>query len=541
MSLFDAVVVGAGFAGIYQLYKLRELGLSVKLFEKAPEVGGTWYWNQYPNSASDSPSELYRYSWDKEVLLNYPWPTHIVPQKETQAYLKHMVKRHGLKKHMQFSTELESASFQDSSWILSFSTGETVKTTYLIAATGAFHKANWPEIPGREKFSGEQYHSGIWPEQRDLKGKRVGVIGNGSSGAQILVGLAKQSGAKQIIAFQREAAYVVPNQIGPVSTEYRDNIVNNYDELWKGARNCPLGYGFKPLTTLTFDVSAEEREKVYEAAWNDVMAFSFVYKTFSDVLTNEDANKEVCDFIKRKITKIVEDPGKRARLTPAPNALYAKRPVCCAGYYEIFNQDNVDIVNYHMTPFVGITEKGIQTEDKLHELDVLVYATGFETDGSWATIHISGPNQTLEQHWAEGATSYLGVMEAGFPNFFMVVGPQSAVTNMPPLIEGQVNFITGMISKAESLWKEIEANGKKVILITATQEAEDSYMAECQFLAEGSIYYKDKSFLFADNHTSRHSGKNGRNVLWYFGGLNKYLDKVQEVINGDYRGFTFAS
>lgn len=163
MDTFDAVVVGAGFAGIYQLYKLRELGLSVKLFEKAPELGGTWYWNQYPNAASDSPSELYRYSWDEEVLLNYPWPTHVVPQKESQAYLKHMVKRHGLKKYMQFSTELKSASFQDSSWILSFSTGETVKTTYLIAATGAFNKANWPKIPGRERFSGEQYHSGYVP------------------------------------------------------------------------------------------------------------------------------------------------------------------------------------------------------------------------------------------------------------------------------------------------------------------------------------------------------------------------------------------
>lgn len=160
MNSFDAVVVGAGFAGIYQLYKLRELGLSVKLFEKAPEVGGTWYWNQYPNAASDSPSELYRYSWDKEVLLNYPWPTHVVPQKESQAYLKHMVKRHGLQKHMQFSRELKSASFQDSSWTLRFSTGETVKTTYLIAATGAFNKPNWPKIPGCERFSGEQYHSG---------------------------------------------------------------------------------------------------------------------------------------------------------------------------------------------------------------------------------------------------------------------------------------------------------------------------------------------------------------------------------------------
>ncbi|PTB35117.1 hypothetical protein M441DRAFT_32256 [Trichoderma asperellum CBS 433.97] len=286
---------------------------------------------------------------------------------------------------------------------------------------------------------------------------------------------------------------------GPVSAEYRENIVINYDEFWKGARHCPLG------------VSAEEREKVFEAAWNDVMAFSFVYKTFSDVLTNETANKEVCNFMKRKIAKIVEDPGKRDRLTPFPDALYAKRPVCCANYYEIFNQDNVDIVNYQKTPFVGITEKGIQTEEKLYELDVIIYATGLETDGSWSTIGISGPNQTLEQHWVEGATSYLGVSEAGFPNFFMIVGPQSAVANMSPLIEGQVNFISGLISKAETLIKENEANRDKKIIITATQEAENDYMKECRSLAKGSIYYKDKSFLFADNHTSRKSSQ-GRNV-----------------------------
>lgn len=228
-------------------------------------------------------------------------------------------------------------------------------------------------------------------------------------------------------------------------------------------------------------------------------------------MTNETANKEVCNFMKRKIAKIVEDPGKRDRLTPFPDALYAKRPVCCANYYEIFNQDNVDIVNYQKTPFVGITEKGIQTEEKLYELDVIIYATGLETDGSWSTIGISGPNQTLEQHWVEGATSYLGVSEAGFPNFFMIVGPQSAVANMSPLIEGQVNFISGLISKAETLIKENEANRDKKIIITATQEAENDYMKECRSLAKGSIYYKDKSFLFADNHTSRKSSQ-GRNV-----------------------------
>ncbi|KAM0255685.1 hypothetical protein ACHAQJ_005529 [Trichoderma viride] len=533
---FDAVIIGAGFGGIYQLYKLRQLGLplSVKLIEKAPEIGGAWYWNQYPNCASDSPSELYRYSWDKEDLKTYPWPNHVVTQEETLAYLKHVVKRHDLRKDMQFSTEIKSTTFDasTSTWTLQTATGETIKTTYLIAATGAIHKANWPALPGRDKFKGEQLHAGVWPDKQDFEGKRVGIIGTGSSGAQLVVGVARE--AKHVTSFQRSAQYIVPNYRGAVAPEYRDNIVNNYDEVWKGVRNCVVGYNFKPITTPTFSVSEEERERVFEAAWSGKNGFAFLYATFSDVLTNEAANREICNFIKRKIASIVKDPKKRETLTPAPDSFYAKRPVCCAGYYETFNRDNVDVVDFKKTPLVEITENGIRTDDKLYELDVIIWATGYETDGSWLDLGVTGPKETLDQHWANGATSYLGMSETGFPNFFLIVGPQSPVTNMPPLVEAQSDLIAGLITKAETLAKE----RKKKVLIEATKESEDEFMNECRKLGDESIFKKEKSFLYGDNTLSRNKG---RNVLWYFGGMNTYLGKVNDELNNDFRGFSFSS
>lgn len=372
----------------------------------------------------------------------------------------------------------------------------------------------------------------VWPESRDFKGKRVGIIGTGSSGAQLIVGLGKE--AKYLTSFQRSAQYIVPNYRGAVDEEYRNKIVNNWDDVWKGVRNCVVGYNFTPITTPTFSVSPEERERVFESAWNGKNGFAFLYATFSDVLTNEAANQEICNFIKRKIGQIVEDPEKRRKLTPPPGSFYAKRPVCCAGYYEAFNSDHVDVVD---TTLLEVTEKGIKTNDgKVHELDVIIYATGYETDGSWADIAIAGPTKTLEQHWAQGAVSYLGLSGTGFPNFFMIVGPQSPVTNMPPLVEAQGDLIAALIAKAE---KQNAAGRDKKILITPTHQAEDEYMKECRKLGDESIFKKERSFLYGDNTPSTRT--KGRSVLWYFGGMNTYLGKIDNEMNTDYSGFTFNS
>ncbi|KAL6909199.1 FAD/NAD(P)-binding domain-containing protein [Trichoderma evansii] len=487
MQSFDAIVIGAGFAGINQLYQLRQLGLSVKLFEKAPDVG--------------------------EHLLTYPWPTHVLPQKETQAYMNHVVKRHNLRQHMQFNSELKSANFDksDSTWIILLSTGESFKATYLILATGRFNKIVWPSIPGQEKFAGEQYHTGVWNEYRDLKGKRVGIVGTGSSGAGILVGLAKE--VKQLVSFQRSAQY---------------NFNKNYEDIFRKVRRCGIGSGFDPVPAdyTTFSVSAEEREKVFERNWNSVWGLAFTFDSFSDVMTNEAANREVCYFLRKKIAQIVQDPVKREKLMPPAEALYDKRPVCSSGYYEAFNQDNVDV--------------GIQTTEKLYELDVIIYATGYESDGTWADMTVAGPDgTTLGEHWAEGSTSYLGVLKAGFPNLFFVIGPQSSLANIPSHSEFHAEMIGKLISKAEETKKEeVPASDNKTVLVDATQQAEDDWVKVCNAVIQQTMYYTGESYLFSDHNTTR-KPKSGRHALWFMGGYDKYIDKVQEAVDA-YRGFTFT-
>ncbi|RFU78295.1 cyclohexanone monooxygenase [Trichoderma arundinaceum] len=536
MQSIDAIVVGAGFGGIYQLYKLRELGLSVRLIDKASDVGGTWYWNRYPGANSDSLSEVYRYSWDKEDLLTYPWPNHYVSQKEILAYLNHVVKRHDLKRYMQFNTELESASFDNTSslWTLQFSTGEVFRARYLITALGTYSKINYPTIAGLEKFNGQKYHTGNWPKNYDLKGKRVGVIGNGSTGVQVMIAIADE--VKQLVSFQRSPQYVVPNGDGPVSTEFRDRVNKNYEEIWNGVLNSYAAHNVKESTTPAMSVSAEERERIFESLWKEGNGFRFMFSSFSDILTSEEANEEACNFIRKKISQIVEDPEKVRKLSP--RGFYARRPVTAPEYYEIFNKKQVDVVNLGETPIVEITEKGIRTNEKLHELDVIIFATGFEVaDGNYTNVAIKGRHQTLKEHWAEGTTSYLGVSEAGFPNMFMVVGPQSPFNNFPPTIETQVNFIMKLISKAEKKRKENSAgNGNEVILIEATQEAENDYMEACRVLGSKSLFRKEKSYVFGANIPGKKTS-----VLFWLGGLVHYRKALQDVVDNDYRGFTFST
>ncbi|KAL6900030.1 FAD/NAD(P)-binding domain-containing protein [Trichoderma evansii] len=535
MSTFDAVVVGAGFGGIFNLYKLKELGLSVKCFEKAPEVGGTWYWSQYPGATSDSSSEVYRFSFDKELLKTYPWPTHFLPQKETQAYLKHVVELYDLGQHIQLSTELKGASFDaaTSTWTVNFSNGETYKTTYLILACGSFHTPNRPKIPGLDKFAGPVYHTGDWPEKRDLKGKRVGVIGTGSSGAQVLVNIADE--VKHLVSFQRSAQHVVPHPNGPVSDEYREWVNNNYDDIWEQVNNHPVGHPLVHKTTPTMSVNAEERERIWEDLWNNgPNGFSFMYGPFGDIHSSAEANREICKFFEKKIAQSITNPDKLKKLTPSE--IYGKRPVTLSGYYETFNKENVDIVNYEHTPFVTINEKGILTEEKQWDLDVIILATGYEViDGSYIKLDLQGTHGTLKENWAkEGIpTSYLGVSESGFPNMFFIVGPQSPFTNMPPLIESQGNFITGLIEKAEAKKKE---NGGKTILIEAEEKAKREWMEKCRTLAEGSLFRTVKSYIFGNMAP----GKDLPGIFW-LGGYGYYRSTIKEVSDNGYPGFSFST
>ncbi|KIX08441.1 uncharacterized protein Z518_03097 [Rhinocladiella mackenziei CBS 650.93] len=546
---FDALIVGAGFGGIYQLHKLLNQGLSVKVIDAAGDVGGTWYWNRYPGAMSDTESYIYRYSWDKEDLLQYQWKDHYVKQPEVLAYLGHVVERHDLRKYMQFNTELEDAQYDETNniWIVQCSTGQTFTARYMVTALGLLSKTNYPSIPGIEKFPGEMYHTGKWPHSHDFTNKRVGIIGNGSTGVQVITAVAKE--VKQLVCFQRTPQYSVPSGDGPVSKEYRDSVNSRYDEIWAQVRNSAVAFGFEESKIPTMSVSAEERERIFEDAWQHGNGFRFMFWTFNDLTTSEEANEEACKFIRKKISQIVQDPDKARKLTP--HDFYARRPLCDAGYYEQFNRPNVDIVDLKETPIERITEKGIVTSDGTeHELDVIIFATGFDAvDGNYTRIAIKGRGgESLRDHWAAtgGPTTYLGMFVPGFPNLFMITGPNSPFTNLPPTLETQVEFIADTIERAEKKNKDNSTQDQgrgdgtndstpsntQGPVIEALPSSEDKWTRLCKELSDNSLFKKTDSWIFGANIPGK-----THTVMFYFGGLAGYRKEISEVVGSGYEGF----
>ncbi|CAO2656676.1 Nn.00g054790.m01.CDS01 [Neocucurbitaria sp. VM-36] len=547
----DALVVGAGFGGIYQLKKLRDQGLSAIAIDIASDVGGTWYWNRYPGAMSDTETYLYRYSWDLEDLRSYPWSTHYVYQPEILRYLQHITDKFDLRKHMHFNTELTTAKWDDESgrWIVGTSSGKTIKARYLVTALGLLSRQNLPDFEGINDFAGEMYHTGRWPESVDLRGKRVGVIGNGSTGVQVITTIAKD--VKKLVCFQRNPQYSVPSGQGPINEGYRKQINDNYPKIWEDAKDHSLfGFGFKETDRPTFSVSEEERERIYEEAWQKGGGFRFMFETFGDISVNEAANNAATDFIKRKIMAAVKDPEKAKKLLPTQ--LYARRPLCDAGYYEQFNRDHVDVVSLQETPIAKFTPKGIVTSGANgteHELDVVIFATGFDAvDGNYTRVAIQGRNgETLKQHWEpRGSTSYLGTSVPNFPNLFMILGPNGPFCNLPPAIETQVEFISDTIEEAERRHQKapngtVALNGhvngvgsshRHGPVVEATDTAEDEWTELCDKLSADSLFRKTDSWIFGSNV----SGKK-RTVLFYFAGLAAYRQVLREVVKENYKGF----
>lgn len=525
---YDALVIGAGFSGIYQLYSLLKLGLNVKLLEKAESLGGTWHWNRYPGAMSDVYSHMYRYSWDKEDALTYAWTDNYLDAKDVLVYLEHVSDRHDLRKHMQFDTEVQSATWEDASYAWTVKTSQgTFNTRYLVLAVGFLSEPNWPNIPGREKFMGEMYHTSRWPENCDLKDKRVGVIGNGSTGVQLISTIAKD--VKSLILFQRHAQYTVPASRRPVTKEEREKINSTYDETWELARNSRSGSGFVETTTAAMSVSEEERRQVYQAAWDDGGSMRFFLTTFSDLMIDETANRTACDFVKEKIAEIVRDPEKRRKLMP--KELYVRRPLCDSGFYEAFNRESVDVEEIQDNPFAEFTTNGIKMSDgTIHELDIMICATGLHAfDGAYRKIHFEGRDGiTLTEHWKDGPTTNMGVALAAFPNMMMVLGPKSPLANVPPMIEAHVEFITNAIARAE---KHRTGSSNK-IAIESTKEGEDEWTALCDAINEMLLFKRGESYLVGANIEGKKRG-----VYVFMGGLAMFRQKLQECADSGYNSF----
>lgn len=524
---YDAIVIGAGFGGIYMLKKLRdELGLKVRAFDKAGGVGGTWFWNRYPGALSDSESFVYCFSWDRELCQEWDITTRYLNQPQILAYLNHAVDRHDLRRDIQLETGITAAVFDEQScrWLVTSDDGHQYSAKYLVTALGLLAATNVPKIKGIEQFQGQMYHTANWPADAAIDGKRVGVIGTGSTGCQVITAIAPTVG--HLTVFQRSAQYTVPVGNGPMSREAVDEIKASYDAIWKEVRSSRLAFGFQESDIPTMSVDAAERKAIFQRAWDGGGGFRYMFQTFNDIAVNEEANIAAQDFVREKIAEIVKDPETARNLMPRD--LYAKRPLCDSGYYATFNRDNVALVDLKANPIDEITAKGIRTADGVeHGLDVLIFATGFDAvDGNYKRMDIRGrDNVSMKDHWADGPSSYMSVATSQFPNMFMILGPNGPFTNLPPTIETEVEWVSDLIGfMQENELASVEANA----------QSEQEWGATCQGIADQTLFAKTDSWIFGANIP----GKSNK-VYFYMGGLGAFREELTAVKNADYRGFRF--
>ncbi|MBM7807780.1 cation diffusion facilitator CzcD-associated flavoprotein CzcO [Geodermatophilus bullaregiensis] len=524
----DAIVIGAGFGGIYMLHKLRnELGLTVKALEKGGGVGGTWYFNRYPGAKSDTEGFVYRYSFDKDLLQEWDWSTRYLDQPDVLAYLEHVVERYDLGRDIQLDTEVTGAAFDEHTdlWTVTTADGTSLTSRYLVNALGLLARTNIPDIPGRDTFSGTLVHTNAWPHDLDITGKRVGVIGTGSTGTQFIVAAART--ASHLTVFQRSPQYCVPSGNGPVDQAEVDRTKENFDAIWEQVRNSVVAFGFEESGVEAMSVSEEERRRVFQENWDKGNGFRFMFGTFADIAVDPEANAAAAAFIRSKIAEIVDDPETARKLTPTD--LYAKRPLCNEGYYETYNRGNVELVSIKENPIREITPAGVRTSDGVErEFDVLVFATGFDAvDGNYRAMDLRGRGgRHINEHWTDGPTSYLGLSKAGFPNMFMILGPNGPFTNLPPSIEAQVDWIGELIGTAER-------NGVRTI--EPTQVAEDAWTATCDQIANTTLFPKADSWIFGANVPGK---KNA--VMFFMAGIGAYRQKLAEVAKNGYEGFELS-
>lgn len=524
----DAIVVGAGFAGLYMIYRLRELGLSVQGFEKGADVGGVWYWNRYPGARCDVESMQYSYSFSSELQQSWTWKETFASQPEILSYASHVADRFDLRQHIAFNTHVLSAAHDEASglWEVVTNTGQRLCARFCIMATGCLSVARTPELPGMQDFTGDIYHTAHWPHDRvDLTGQHVGVIGTGSSGIQLIPVIAQEAG--QVTVFQRTANFSVPSCNRPMEPDYEQSWKDNYDERRSLARDTPMGI-LRPLQVTgnsALDVSEDERQRVYEAYWQ--AAGTGFTAAFPDVMKNEAANTTAADFVRAKIRSMVKDPRTADTLLPNDHPLGSKRICVDNRYYETFNRTNVDLVDLKTSPIVRITRDGVETQDRHHQLDAIIFATGFDAmTGALNRIDIAGRNgQSLRGKWADGPKTYLGLMTAGFPNMFMITGPgsPSVLSNMIHSIEQHVDWITNCII-------HLRAHG--LTTIEASQEAEDEWVRHVNELADATLYKQAKSWFTGANIPGKPEV-----FMPYPGGVPAYRGVCDTVANSGYSGF----
>jgi cation diffusion facilitator CzcD-associated flavoprotein CzcO len=470
------LVVGAGVTGIYQLHRALEAGFSAHLLEAGSGVGGTWFWNRYPGARFDSESYTYGYLFSPELFDEWEWEEHFAAQPETERYLNHVVDRFDLRRHMRFGAAVASAVWDDASatWAVTAADGDTVEARFLVTATGVLSVPYLPDVPGLDDFAGVQHHTGRWPaEPVDLRGKRVGVVGTSSSGVQVVPAIAEE--AASVTVFQRSANWCTPLNNRPITADEQAELRAGFAELKQVLDTSIHGFHHPLNPKVSTDDPPEVRQAFFEEMWASP-GFRKFTSNYVDILTNPDANAEWCDFIAGKIRAAVDDPAVAEKLIPSDHRYGEKRPPYVTGYFEAFNRPDVSLVDLRETPMVRVTEAGIETAgiegqaSVVHELDVIVWATGFDFGtGAMNRMGIVGRDGVaLTDHWADGPTTFLGIQTAGFPNLFFPGGPHAAAGNNPRYNGDQVDFVTDAL-----VW--LRENGHAVM--EATPEAEDRWTA----------------------------------------------------------------
>ena len=529
---YQAVVIGAGVAGIYQIKRLADLGIRATVLDANADLGGTWYNNRYPGARFDSESYTYSYSFSKEVLDEWHWTEKFSPQPETLQYLNFVTDKFALRKYMQFGCRVESMVFNDQSnaWTIGLNDGRQITARFIITGVGVLSTPTLPQFEGMASFKGTSFHASNWPhEPLDLTGKRVAVIGSGATAIQLIPEVAKV--AERLTVFQRRANWAAPLNNGPISEADMAQIRERYDEIFAACARTPGGFEHEPDRRGFYDVTPEERRELWDRLY-DGPGFGIWLQNFTEIFFDEKANAEFSDYIAERIRQRVNDPAVAELLIPKDHGFGIQRVPMETGYFETYNRDNVELIDGAASPVTRITPTGIETSEGSFEVDVIVYATGFDAfTGSFDQIDIQGTKgELLREKWAAGPVTYLGTTVHGFPNFLMLVGPQTAASNFPRGAELSVDWVTPFL---EHMW----ARGYQ--RFDVDKVAEDEWFEHVKGMYEGLLLRNAKSWFTGYNSNIKGHEHGNMRYNIYNGGGPKYARTLNEVADRDYKGFYF--
>ena len=523
---YDVIIVGAGIAGLYQLYQLRKIGLKIRVFESGSDVGGTWYWNRYPGARFDSESYSYGYSFSQELLDEWDWSEHFASQPEILRYLQHVARKFDLIRHIQFSSDVQSAIYDDTtrSWKIQLQNSDTYTSRFLITGIGLLSEPTLPNIEGIESFTGDSFHTSRWPHTPvSFSGKRVAVIGTGASGVQVIQEICKDVGC--LTVFQRRPNWCAPLHNENIGQDEMKDIRSRYNEIFRRCSQTQAGFLHTVDPRSTFDVSEEDRYAFWEHLYAS-KGFGIWQGNFKDVLTDPKANKAMSDFIANKIRERVIDPVTAEKLIPKDHGFGTRRVPLETKYFESYNQENVELIDISSTPIERITPTGIQTTSKVFEVDLIIYATGFNAIlGSYDRINIVGANgRILKDQWKNELSTFLGLQVNNFPNLFMIMGPHALLGNNPRSIEYNVEWITNLLKYMVK---------QKFTRAEATPEAVASWYSYVLDQGEGLLANQVDSWMTGIN--SNIQGRQKRIIARYSGSQYSYRKRCNEVAENNYR------